>query len=301
MNETRIIEILTNSGFEKVEIVADSIIFQDPSCILPAFDSLLNFAWIVCLTLTAIILFGWGLLYIRTGNANVNTLFKNAKSLFLVLAVFSVVKPTIDFIYRKDLFASHCDMKSVSLSKIEELLEERDRTFSNAEMLFPGFDANNPLNSGSGSGRNDDLNIEQPVSVTVFRNQAGELMRHIGGSRAWRNNSPGNIRASSGLLYGANGIRDGFLVFPDAQTGLNAIVKLFRGDNYISLTLADAMQRYAPSADNNNPDSYAKHISNMTGISITKKIKDLSDTDLRKIALAIQKIEGWDIGTEEKM
>lgn len=305
MNETRIIEILTNSGFEKVQVSGGSVIFQDPSCIFPAFDAVLDYAWIVCLTLTAIIIFGWGILYIRNGSVNTSNLFKNSKSLFLILMVLSVVKPAVDFIYQKDLFSSQCDMKSVELSKIEELLEQRDKQFSNSEMLFPGFDLNDlPNLPGSPDvGQNDDLNDDEevPVSVTFFRNRAGELMQHTGGSRSWRNNNPGNIRATAGLLYGANGVRDGFLVFPDVQTGLNAISRLFRGDNYNSLTLAQAMQRYAPSADHNNPHRYAQHISKATGIPVSKKIKDLSDADLRRVALSIRTFEGWDVGTERKL
>jgi hypothetical protein len=221
----------------------------------------------------------------------------------------------VNALYGDNLFGQICETKKVSLSAVNDLLNMREKKLHNKHnVLFEDFDV---IDSGiqisggiqpislnyhqSGTGENDELNANTFSNVTIFRNQNGDLMQHINGSRSWRNNSPGNIRSSSGLLYGANGIRDGFLVFPDAETGLNAISKLFKGKNYISLTLAGAMQRYAPSADNNNPDRYAKNISKKTGISIAANIKDLSDSDLTKIARAIQEIEGWDVGVENKM
>ncbi len=311
MDPIKIVAILTNSGFEKVKVADGFVYFQDPSCIFPAFDSILNVAWIVCLVLTVAILFGWGLLYIKNG-VKLDSLFKNAKSLLLIFGVLSVVKPIVSFVYGNNLFAQQCDMKKVSLSSVQELLAMREKNFSNMDILFESFTVIDsgvllpdteygPTENTRGTGENDELNANTPQNVTIFRNRNGELYKHSAGSRSWRNNNPGNIRASSGLILGANGIRDGFLVFSDAETGLNAIVKLFKGKNYISLTLAGAMQRYAPSSDGNNPDNYARNISNKTGIPITAKIQDLSDADLLKIARAIQQIEVWNVGIEEKM
>ena len=315
MDPTRIVEILTNSGLVDVRVDEKFIYFLDPSCIFPAFDIVLHYAWIVCLVLTAMILFGWGVLYIKNG-VKLDSLFKNVKSLLLIFGVLSVVIPIINFISNNNLFGQMCEKKQVSLSSVQELLAQRDKHFSNSNMNS-FFDDFTVIDSGvilppsdsdyfgtentTGTGQNDELNTNSPSNVTVFRNRNGELYKHTNGSRSWRNNNPGNMRASSGLIHGANGISDGFLVFPDVETGLNAISKLFKSKNYISLTLAGAMQRYAPSADNNNPERYAKNISQRTGISVNAKIKDLSDSELKKIALAIQQIECWNVGIEEKL
>ena len=53
--------------------------------------------------------------------------------------------------------------------------------------------------------------------------------------------------------------------------------------------------------DGNNPDAYTKHVSEMTGLNANDVIRNLSDNDLIKIARAIQKVEGWQPGKEEKL
>ena len=141
MNDNIIKLILENSGLTNVRIETDYIYFTDPSCIFPAFDTFLDWAWIAVCVFTLIMLFGWGALYIKNG-VNINTLFNNAKSLILIFCVLSVVKPIVNVIYGEKLFEQQCDIVRVSRTEVNELLNQRNKRYGNEEnsVLYENFD-----------------------------------------------------------------------------------------------------------------------------------------------------------------
>ena len=121
-----------------------------------------------------------------------------------------------------------------------------------------------------------------------------------GGSLAWRNNNPGNIRNGSfadGQGAYAGKSSSGFAVFPTAQQGFDAIVALLKTPTYSGKTIAKAISTYAPSADSNDPVAYAKHIEQWTGLQADTVMSTLSDEDLGKVAAAIKRQEGSIEGT----
>lgn len=120
------IVLLQNSGLKVIGMDKQFIYIQDPSCIFPAFDAIFNFAATVALLLTAIMLFGWGMLYIKNG-IKINTVFNNAKALILIFAVFGLTKPIVNFIYGDNLFAKQCETKRLELTKIQDLLDSRKK------------------------------------------------------------------------------------------------------------------------------------------------------------------------------
>lgn len=137
-------ELLTNAGFSDVVVNGQYISFKDPSCIFTAFDTFLDYAWIVIFALTAIMLFGWGLLYIKNG-VKLDSLSNNVKSLILIFGVLSVIKPAINFIYGDDIFGRLCDTKSVSMAEVQKLLDMRNKNLNNCtqcnnNILFEDFD-----------------------------------------------------------------------------------------------------------------------------------------------------------------
>lgn len=82
------------------------------------------------------------------------------------------------------------------------------------------------------------------------------------GSRAYRNQNPGNLRYAG--QYGSTGADDaGFAVFPDYQTGFNALVNQLQLDatRHPDWTILDFVSNYAPSSDNNVPVQYAQNVS----------------------------------------
>lgn len=127
----------------------------------------------------------------------------------------------------------------------------------------------------------------------IYTNPDGSRYRRTGGTRAWRNMNPGNIRYSEfSRRMGAIGEAGGFAVFPDEETGMRAISALLQTDSYINLTVAGAISRYAPPSENNTA-AYHRQIQDLTGLSINKRMSDLTDAELSRVATAIRKIEGW--------
>ena len=130
----------------------------------------------------------------------------------------------------------------------------------------------------------------------IYTNADGTTYRHTGGSRAWRNTNPGNIRYSEfSRRMGAIGEAGGFAVFPDEETGMRAITTLLRSDSYNRLTVAGAISRYAPPTENNTA-AYHRQIEKLTGLSINRRMSDLTDAELARVAGAIRQIEGWKVG-----
>ena len=331
MNTATVIRLLQNSGINVIGTDNSSVYIEDPSCILPAFDAVLNYAWIAILIFTGIMLFGWAVLYIKNG-VNINSIFNNAKSLILVFLVLSVVKPIVNAVYGDNLFARGCDTKKISLTEVNKLLDMRNQTFAKSDeaMLYESFDivdsgaiygeqtdsyqhniAENTQNSSantssvqpynqntsSGSGF---VRVESTSANSVIYIAAnGEKTTRIGGTRTWRNNNPGAIRSTT--KYGAIGSAGGFAVFPDEETGMRAIVSLLRSKYYNNLSVKDAIHKWAPSSDNNNPESYARHVSQLTGIDAQRTINSLNDHEIQNVANAIRKIEGWKPGKTQKI
>src|SRR5258706_3024475 len=80
----------------------------------------------------------------------------------------------------------------------------------------------------------------------VYYDQNENMVIRTGGSRAWRNNNPGNIRPGKfSSKNGGIGSADGFEIFPTYQAGRQALAALLRGKTYSSLTLFSAIARYA--------------------------------------------------------
>ncbi len=118
-----------------------------------------------------------------------------------------------------------------------------------------------------------------------------------GGSRAWRNNNPGNIRGGEfAQAHGAMGEAGGFAVFPDYATGREALKSLLRTQNYQSLTINEAIRRYAP-PNENDTGRYQQLIEQFTGLPGNTPMNTLTEEQLEKVADAIERIEGWREGT----
>jgi hypothetical protein len=363
MDKVTIVNLLTNSGLEHIRIDDNFVYFDDPSCILTVFDKILNYAWLVILLLTAFMLFGWAVLYIKNG-LKIASFFKNARSLILIFCIFGAVKPIVNFVYRDNLLSQKCDQKRVSLATVQELYESRKKQFGQdgQEMLYETFDvvdsglvftegntsaqneqdakdaaehllsAMGRVSSSSTSSANlrkgdqdnidnDDTNFFSDDDVTIntastsnnisatsgknfviYTDRNGQRIKRSSGSMAWRNNNPGNIINSDfARKHGAIGVSGKFAVFPDEQTGMNAVKSLLRSGGYNNLSIYAAIHKWAPAADSNDPKKYTEMVEKYTGLNANKKINSLSDDELARVANAIRKVEGWNIGHEQKL
>ncbi len=106
--------------------------------------------------------------------------------------------------------------------------------------------------------------------IVYHRNDGGKLIK-AGGSPAWRNNNPGNLRSFGTFAKenGSIGAFDRFAIFPDYDTGRRAMARLFRGSKYQSLSIYTAIEVYAPPEDKNNVANYRKLIKQFTKLNIS--------------------------------
>lgn len=143
--------------------------------------------------------------------------------------------------------------------------------------------------------------IEQPCPSQTKRTyyyDNGTYLTKEGGTVAWRNNNEGNLRpgALSSNRIGVD--KKNFAVFATPEDG-HAAKKylLFSSSKYKDLTLKQAIAKYAPASDNNNPTQYANYI--MTSGNIGEKVMSAYSADEQnKIMSAMKVQEGYKIGTE---
>ncbi|MFC0323675.1 integrating conjugative element protein [Gallibacterium melopsittaci] len=135
--------------------------------------------------------------------------------------------------------------------------------------------------------------------ATVYKNADGTLTRREGGSLAWRNNNPGNIKCGDfSRSMGAIGCGpSGFAVFPDETAGEKAIHALLKTNSYNNLSIAKAMERYAPPKENDT-ELYINQITKATGLDRNTPMSALSDAQREQFVKAIRKHEGWIVGKE---
>lgn len=148
------------------------------------------------------------------------------------------------------------------------------------------------------------------VRSVTYKHDDGHTIVHEGGSRSWRNNNPGNLRGVVNRRVGVDA--GGFDIYPDLQTGEQVRRRMFEpGGKYHSYKsirevlggLKDKEGKlvkgtaYAPAIDGNNPDRYADHIREYTGIDVdNKKIADLTSEEKDLLESAMQREERWRMG-----
>jgi RHS repeat-associated protein len=141
-------------------------------------------------------------------------------------------------------------------------------------------------------GRNSPVKLVDPTGFTS--EEIGDCTK-TEGSRAWRNNNPGNIgygkfAKGEGALRVESGEKGRFAVFPTEQKGMGALKTLLNGKSYRDLTPDKAMERYAPSKENDT-NAYVKFLEK-NGVDLRKKVGEQVDV----MANAIKKYEGWKPG-----
>ena len=106
---------------------------------------------------------------------------------------------------------------------------------------------------------------------------------------------PGS-EAAVGEIFEKNSLRGRFAVFASEQEGREALRTMLRGPRYGSLTILQAMNKYAPASDGNNPGQYARTIANAIKKPLTTRLSSLSDAELDVVINQIRKKEGWKAG-----
>jgi hypothetical protein len=119
---------------------------------------------------------------------------------------------------------------------------------------------------------------------------------NVGGNRNWRNHNPGNLEDGDfARRHGAIGTDGRFAIFPDYATGKKALISLLKTETYKVLTVAEGIQRFAPSIENDVPE-YTRFIKSECNISPDTALSSLSPEKLEALAAALEKFEGKEIG-----
>ena len=118
------------------------------------------------------------------------------------------------------------------------------------------------------------------------------------GTRAWRNNNPGNIEYGPfARAHGAVGTDGRFAVFPSYEAGRAAKgALLFESASYRDRTIAGAINRYAPPVENDT-NAYASTVAAAVGVPLTTRISSLSPEQRDSMLDAMEKVEGFRPGT----
>jgi hypothetical protein len=127
----------------------------------------------------------------------------------------------------------------------------------------------------------------------------GSIETRIGGTAAWRNNNPGNIRVDArnfAFDHGAIGKDDnGFAIFPDEATGEAAFRAEMKETGYASKSIDQLIAGRSPPTENDTPhiQSMVRVFSGLPGDAIVGK---LNDDQLSRLSAAIRRTEGWRAG-----
>ncbi len=317
MDIEQILRLMQNAGFRVHGADAQFIYIEDPACVLRAFATFAEYAWLAVVGVTGLLLFGWAISMIRGAK---NDIFTNLRNLILILGIVSAAGPIINVIFGDDLFRRGCSTAEISIADVQEMLAARNtRLARQSDDLYEEFDIydtgviaapdNAPVSNEEAEST---VNMPEQNSVASHPIRAHESGRDVvytytnqsqtrrsSGTRAWRNNNPGNIRPGRFTdSAGSIGRAGGFAAFPDEQTGMDAIILLLKTPRYQAKTLAQAISAWAPPSDGNNTSSYQQQVSNETGVALSTPLHSLNDSQLWQVARVIRRIEGWTAGRE---
>ena len=85
-----------------------------------------------------------------------------------------------------------------------------------------------------------------------------------------------------------------YAVYPDYQTGYEALAVMLKGSKYFHLTLREASLRYVK-----NDFSHIQKIVKISKLDSNRTIRALSDKEFKIYCKAFERIEKWEIGRED--
>ncbi len=169
---------------------------------------------------------------------------------------------------------------------------------TNLTFSYLGYVTSGALGSVSGGGGNGGgirLNVDTTLTLRpLWAESYGRdvIYQYIGyseiwseGSRSWRNNNPGNlIPGDFAYENGAIGKAGGFAIFPDYQTGYDALTSRLQTPPYSGWTLSKAIEVYAPPCCNDTA-AYIKFVSYKTGIDSNTTLTHLPQLFLKIVRI----------------
>ncbi len=128
--------------------------------------------------------------------------------------------------------------------------------------------------------------LQGPNYSVIYIDSEGEKYLFSGGTWAWRNHNPGNLRP--GKFSRKHDQRGSYLAaFPDYESGHEALEALLKKDSYQNLSLDAVIAKYAPSIENNTTQ-YQELVLKKVKVSGSTKLKDLSSQEFMGLVKAIE-------------
>lgn len=112
-------------------------------------------------------------------------------------------------------------------------------------------------------------------------------------SRSCKNNNPGNIRFGPFAEKRGAINSDGYAKWATPIQGLAAMVDLLAGESYRGLMLVEAINRYAPRADHNQPQEYVGYICQRAAVSPGIVMGQMDPFQILRVVEAMIRFEGW--------
>jgi hypothetical protein len=126
-----------------------------------------------------------------------------------------------------------------------------------------------------------------------YFDENGNLTIRSGGTRAWRCNNPGALLKSKYSVskkrraIGSAGYGDyEYAVYPDYETGHEALVLMLRGNIYGPLTLTQASKKYVE-----EDPGHARKIAQMAKLDPNRTIRSLNDEEFERYWKAFEKMK----------
>ncbi len=137
------------------------------------------------------------------------------------------------------------------------------------------------------------VTIQYPNGATVTKT----LTEDGKGSRAWRNNNPGNIlRKDYQLVCGAIGVdSEGHMIFASEEDGWKAMIELLKKPSYQNLTVRDAISLWV-TGKSKNPTPALGQIQKIGSISNAETctiVSELSPERFQNLYRSMSQNEGW--------
>jgi len=149
----------------------------------------------------------------------------------------------------------------------------------------------------------DPPNVGDPQSMFTVQyfDEDGNMTIRSGGTRAWRCNNPGNLHRSHYSMSKkrraigfARDDKDEYAVYPDKETGREALTVMLRGSVYSPMTLRSALAHYEP-----KKKDYIDIVADKTGLDPERTIKSLNDKEFKRFWQAVEFVEKWEVGRED--
>lgn len=147
------------------------------------------------------------------------------------------------------------------------------------------------------SAREGPPNAGSKTYTVHYFDEKGNMTIRSSGTKAWRNNNPGNMKYKGGFAvrHGAIGSAGGMAVFPTEAIGRQALIDLLKSSNYNNFKITDLPEKY----DKDNAQEYRRMLLSIYTFDPNKRIKDLIAKEFDQLREAIERIEGWEVGQED--